>query len=101
MEHHSNIVPWQLLCEEKGCILKVIPVDEAGNLILEAFADLLNSRTKIVSLSHVSNVLGTINPIERYIEMAHRAGAIVVIDGAQSVSSIPIDVQKLACDFFA
>jgi len=101
MEHHSNIVPWQMLCERKGCVLKVIPISESGELIMEEFDRLLSNKTKLVSVTHISNTLGTINPIEEIIEKTHKAGGYVLIDGAQSVQHIPVDVQALDCDFFA
>jgi cysteine desulfurase/selenocysteine lyase len=101
MEHHSNIVPWQLLCEEKKAVLRIIPMNDDGELDLEAFSKLLNEKTRIVSLVHVSNSLGTINPVAEMIRMAHNAGAYVIVDGAQSVQHLPIDVRKLDCDFFA
>jgi cysteine desulfurase / selenocysteine lyase len=101
LEHHSNIVPWQILCEEKGAVLRVIPINDAGELLLDEFEKLLNPRTKIVAVAHVSNALGTINPIGKIIEMAHRAGAPVLIDGAQAAPHIKIDVQSLNCDFYA
>lgn len=100
LEHHANIVPWQMICEEKGSILRVIPVDKYGQIDLAAYKKLLNSRTKIVSVTHVSNVLGTITPIAEIINMAHRYGAKVLIDGAQAASHIPVDVQDLDCDFY-
>jgi cysteine desulfurase/selenocysteine lyase len=100
MEHHSNIVPWQMLCEEKGAKLKVIPIDENGDLILEEFDNLLSERTKIVSIVHVSNSLGTINDISYIINKAHQFGATVVVDGAQASAHINIDVRKLGCDFY-
>jgi cysteine desulfurase/selenocysteine lyase len=100
LEHHSNIVPWQLLCEEKGAILRVIPIHETGELDYEAFEKLLNKKTKLVSIVHISNALGTINPIEKIITAAHQVGAKVFIDGAQSAAHIAIDVQKLDCDFY-
>lgn len=100
MEHHSNIVPWQLVCEEKQASLKVIPVSGEGVLDMEAFKKLLNPRTKVVSVTHVSNALGTINPVEEIIRLAHKAGAVVLIDGAQSTVHLQIDVQKMDCDFF-
>ncbi|WP_128546045.1 cysteine desulfurase [Larkinella soli] len=100
MEHHSNIVPWQMLCEEKGCVLKVIPVNDAGELILEEYEKLLSERTKFVSVVHVSNALGTINPVQTIIEKAHAVGAKVLIDGAQASSHIDIDVQALDVDFY-
>jgi cysteine desulfurase/selenocysteine lyase len=100
MEHHSNIVPWQILCEEKGATLKVIP-QQNGELLLDEYQKLLSSKTKLVSVVHVSNALGTVNPVEQIIQLAHRAGALVMIDGAQSTVHLDIDVQALDCDFFA
>ncbi|WP_288423456.1 cysteine desulfurase [uncultured Spirosoma sp.] len=100
MEHHSNIVPWQMLCEERGCVLKVIPVDEQGDLILDEYDALLSEKTKLVSVVHASNSLGTVNPVKTIIEKAHAAGAVVLIDGAQSSSHLPVDVQALDADFF-
>jgi cysteine desulfurase/selenocysteine lyase len=101
LEHHSNIVPWQLLCEEKGANLKVAPIDDDGVVDLDAFERLLGPRTRIVSLAHVSNALGTINPVKRMTEMAHAAGAVVVIDGAQATPHATVDVQDIGCDFYA
>lgn len=101
MEHHSNIVPWQILCEEKGALLKVIPVDDNGELLMDVYKALLSSRTKLVAVVHVSNALGTVNPIREIIEAAHQAGAKVLIDGAQSAVHLDINVQELDCDFFA
>ncbi len=101
MEHHSNIVPWQILCEEKKSILKVIPVTDDGELDIGAYKNLLSSKTKLVSVVHVSNSLGTINPVKEIIDAAHQVGAIVMIDGAQSTVHLDIDVQQLDCDFFA
>ncbi len=101
MEHHSNIVPWQMLCERKGCILKVIPINEAGELIMDEFDKLLSAKTKLVSITHISNTLGTINHVEEIIEKAHKVGGYVLIDGAQSIQHIKVDVQALNCDFFA
>ena len=100
MEHHSNIVPWQMLCEEKGCILRIIPMTDEGELILEEFEKMLSEKTKFVSVVHVSNALGTINPVAKIIEMAHGVGAKVLIDGAQATSHINIDVQALDADFY-
>ena len=100
MEHHSNIVPWQMLCEEKGAKLRVIPMNDRGELILEEYEKLLNPRTRMVAVAHVSNALGTINPVKQIIEMAHQAGAVVLIDGAQSTPHIPVDVQSLDADFY-
>lgn len=101
MEHHSNIVPWQILCEEKGAVLKVIPVNDNGELVMESYKALLNSKTKLVSVVHVSNSLGTVNPIKEIIEAAHQVGAKVLIDGAQSAVHLDINVHEMDCDFFA
>ena len=100
MEHHSNIVPWQMLCERKGCILKVIPINDSGELQMDVFESYLSDKTKLVAVTHISNTLGTINPIHDIIEKAHEFGAKVLIDGAQSIQHTPIDVQELDCDFF-
>ena len=100
MEHHSNIVPWQMLCEERGCVLRVIPVDDNGELIIDEYEKLLSERTKLVSVVHVSNSLGTINPVKTIIDMAHGAGAVVLIDGAQASSHLDLDVQALDADFY-
>jgi cysteine desulfurase/selenocysteine lyase len=101
MEHHSNIVPWQMLCEERKAALRVVPINDAGELILEEYARLLGSRTKLVAITHVSNALGTINPVRRIIELAHAQGIPVLIDGAQAVPHLAVDVQELDCDFYA
>jgi len=101
MEHHSNIVPWYILCAEKSAVLKVIPINENGELQLDEFEKLLTDKTKIVAVNHVSNALGTVNPIKTIINKAHKAGAIVSIDGAQSAVHLDIDVQDLDCDFFS
>jgi len=101
MEHHSNIVPWQLICEEKGAILKVVPIHKNGTLNLEAYHQLLSVRTKLVACVWASNALGTINPIEEMIKAAHQVGAVFLADGAQAGSHLPIDVQKLDIDFLA
>ena len=101
LEHHSNIVPWQMLCEEKGAKLRVIPVDDRGELLLEEYEKLLGPRTRMVAVGHVSNALGTINPVRQIIEMAHRAGALALIDGAQAAPHLKIDVQALDADFYA
>ena len=101
MEHHSNIVPWQLITESTGAKLKVIPVDERGELIMEIFYQILSDKTKLVSIVHASNALGTINPVKEIIAAAHNKGAIVLVDGAQSSVHIDIDVKDLDCDFFA
>ena len=100
LEHHSNIVPWQLLCEKTGAILKVIPMNEKGELILSEFDRLLSEKTKIVTVNHISNALGTINPIEYMIKKAHEVGAAILIDGAQAVPHLKPDVQALDCDFY-
>jgi len=101
MEHHSNIVPWQVLCQEKGARLRIIPINDAGELLLEEYGRLLGPRTKLVSVVHVSNVLGTINPIAQIVEMAHGRGVPVLVDGAQAAPHMPLDVCKLGCDFYA
>jgi len=101
VEHHSNIVPWQMLCQEVGCTLKVIPMNAAGELIIEEYEKLLSERTKIVSVVYISNALGTINPVKTITEMAHKHGAVVLLDAAQAVAHTPIDVQSLDCDFLA
>jgi cysteine desulfurase/selenocysteine lyase len=101
LEHHSNIVPWQLLCEQTGAVLRVAPITDAGEIDTEALTALLSPRTRIVAVSHVSNSLGTINPIRDIIEQAHGAGAMVLIDGAQAVPHLTVDVQALDCDFYA
>jgi cysteine desulfurase / selenocysteine lyase len=100
MEHHSNIVPWQMLCQEKGAKLRVIPMNDRGELLMEEYEKLLNPRTRMVAVAHVSNALGTINPVRQIIEMAHRAGALTLIDGAQAVPHIKVDVQALDADFY-
>ena len=100
LEHHSNIVPWQMLCQRKKCVLRVIPLHDDLSLNIEAFKSLLNQRTKLVSIAHVSNVLGIINPIEDIIRLAHAQGVPVCIDGAQSAPHMPINVRALDCDFF-
>jgi cysteine desulfurase/selenocysteine lyase len=101
LEHHSNIVPWQLLCERSGAILRVAPIDDRGALIPEAFERLLGDATRIVALAHVSNALGTINPVRELVGLAHARGAVVLVDGAQAVPHIEVDVQALDCDFYA
>ena len=100
MEHHSNIVPWQLLCEEKDAKLKVAPITDAGELVVGELEALLGPRTRLLALSHVSNALGTINPVRRIVELAHRRGVPVLIDGAQAAPHLPIDVQAIDCDFY-
>ena len=101
IEHHSNIVPWQLLCEETGARLRVAPVNDAGEIILDEYAKLLTPRVRLTAFGHASNALGTINPIKRMIAMAHENGSIVLIDGAQGVPHLTVDVQDLDCDFYA
>src|SRR5208283_229627 len=101
MEHHSNIVPWQMLCEEKGAKLRVIPMNDRGELILEEYQKLLNPRTRLVAVAHISNALGTVNPVAEMIAMAHRAGSLVLIDGAQAAPHLAVDVRALDADFYA
>ena len=101
LEHHSNIVPWQMLAQEKGAILKVVPINENGEFLFEAFEQMLSERTKLVSIVHASNALGVINPVEEIIKAAHKVGALVLVDGAQSSVHLDIDVQALDCDFYA
>lgn len=100
IEHHANIVPWQRLCEEKGLHLKVVPVSDKGELDMDAYQRLLGPRTYLVAVTHVSNALGTVNPVEEIIRRAHHAGAVVLVDGAQSVPHLAVDVRKMDCDFF-
>lgn len=100
MEHHSNIVPWQMLCEKTGAILKVAPINEHGELLLEEFEALISKKTKFAALSHMSNALGTINPIKSLINLLHLSGVPVLIDGAQAIPHIPVDVQALGCEFY-
>ncbi len=101
IEHHSNIVPWQLLRDERRIVLKVAPIDDAGNLLLDRFADLLSSRTRLVAMTHVSNALGTITPVADIVRLAHGAGALVLIDGCQAVPHTRVDVQAIGADFYA
>jgi cysteine desulfurase/selenocysteine lyase len=101
LEHHSNIVPWQILCEERGAVLKVIPVNEKGELKMDDYAKLLSEKTKLVSVNYISNALGTINPVKEIIELAHAKGAKVFIDAAQAAPHVKLDVQALDCDFMA
>jgi cysteine desulfurase/selenocysteine lyase len=101
MEHHSNLVPWQLLCERSGAVLRVAPIDDAGELMLDEFERLLGPRTRLVAVTHLSNALGTINAVKRIIELAHAKGVVVLIDGAQAAPHLEIDVQALDCDFYA
>src|SRR5690606_14777138 len=101
MEHHSNIIPWQLVCERTGARLVPAPITDRGEIDLDAFARLVNERTRIVAVAHVSNALGTVNPLERIIDLAHRAGAYVLVDGAQAMAHMKVDVAALDCDFYA
>jgi cysteine desulfurase/selenocysteine lyase len=101
MEHHSNIVPWQILCEEKGATLRVIPMNEKGELLLGEYEKLLNPKTRLVAVVHVSNSLGTINPVKKIIELAHKNNTPVLLDGAQAAPHVKLDVQELDCDFYA
>ena len=101
LEHHANIVPWQMLCEEKGARLRVVPVNDAGELLIDEYERLLNPRTKLVAITHVSNALGTINPVKAIVAAAHRRGVPVLVDGAQAAPHLRIDVQDLDCDFYA
>jgi cysteine desulfurase / selenocysteine lyase len=100
LEHHSNIVPWQILCEQTGAVLRVIPIDGLGQIDMEAYAALLSERTRLVAVSHVSNALGTINPVRQIVDQAHARGAVVLLDGAQAVPHLVVDVQALGCDFY-
>lgn len=101
MEHHANLVPWQMLCQSRGLTLKVIPISDKGEIALADFEALITSRTKLISIAHVSNVLGTVNPIKEIIDIAHKHHIFVMIDGAQAVAHTPVDVQALDCDFYA
>ena len=101
MEHHSNIVPWQILCQEKGARLRVAPVNDRGELIVEEFEKLLSDRTRIAAVTHISNALGTVNPVRQLVEMAHQRGVPVLVDGAQATAHVKVDVQELDCDFYA
>jgi cysteine desulfurase/selenocysteine lyase len=101
MEHHSNIVPWQIVCETQGASLRVIPMDDDGNLLLDEYRRMLNARTKLVAVTHISNALGTINPAAEMVRLAHEHGIPVLLDGAQAVPHQPVDVQELDCDFYA
>ncbi len=100
MEHHSNIVPWQMLCEEKDAKLRVVPINDRGELMMDELPKLLGPRTKLLAVTHVSNALGTINPLRKIIEIAHSHGVPVVVDGAQAVPHVKVDVQELDCDFY-
>ena len=101
LEHHSNLIPWQMVCRDRGTVLRAVPVLPDGYLDLDAYTRLLSPRTRVVALAHVSNVLGTINPVARMVELAHRAGALVLLDGAQAVPHLPVDVTALGADFYA
>ncbi len=101
LEHHSNIVPWQMLAEETGAIIRVVPVNDAGELLIDEYENLFNERTRFVGVTHVSNALGSINPVKQMIAMAHAHGVPVLVDGAQAVPHLPVDVQDLDCDFYA
>jgi cysteine desulfurase/selenocysteine lyase len=101
LEHHSNIVPWQMLCEEKGAFLHVAPINDQGELILKEFEKLLNVRTRLVAVAHVSNALGTVNPVRQIVQMAHAMNVPVLVDGAQATPHMKVDVQELDCDFYA
>ncbi len=101
LEHHSNIVPWQMICQEKGAVLKVIPIDSKGDLDLETFRRLINDKTKIVAVNHISNSLGTINPVKEIVQIAHESNAVVLLDGDQATAHVDVDVQDLDCDFYA
>ena len=100
MEHHSNIVPWQVLCEERKATLRVAPINDAGEILLEEYEELLSERTKIVAITHASNALGTVNPVREMTNMAHKFGAVVLIDGAQGVPHMSVDVREIGCDFY-
>ena len=101
MEHHSNIVPWQMICDEREAVLKVIPINNNGELLMDEYKKLLSDKTKLVAVIHISNTLGTINPVKEIIDLAHQKGALVLLDGAQAVPHIKVDVQDLGCDFYA
>jgi cysteine desulfurase/selenocysteine lyase len=101
MEHHSNIVPWQMVCRERGAVLRVIPMNDDGELLLDEYEKLVGPRTRLVSVVHVSNALGTINPVREMVEIAHRRGVPVLVDGAQAVPHMPVDVREIGCDFYA
>src|SRR5204862_4856472 len=100
MEHHSNIVPWQMLCDEKGARLRIVPMTDEGELLVGRYEALLGDRTRIVAVTHVSNALGTVNPIRRIVEIAHARGIPVLVDGAQAVPHVAVDVQALDCEFY-
>ena len=100
LEHHSNIVPWQIICQERGARLRVVPINDAGELLLEEYEAMLGPRTKLVSMLHISNALGTINPVKQIVELAHSRGIPVLLDGAQAAPHMPVDVRDLGCDFY-
>jgi len=100
MEHHSNIVPWQMVCEERGAGLRIVPITDTGELRLDEYERLLGERTRIVAITHVSNALGTVNPVTEIVQMAHQRGAVVLVDGAQAVAHMPVDVRAMGCDFY-
>ncbi|MBV9911070.1 MAG: aminotransferase class V-fold PLP-dependent enzyme, partial [Sinobacteraceae bacterium] len=101
LEHHANIVPWQLLCEQTGCVLRVAPINRRGELLFEEYTKLLSPRTRLVGIAHVSNALGSILPVKRVVDAAHQVGAVVLVDGAQAAPHLQIDVRALGCDFYA
>ncbi|MFP3566536.1 SufS family cysteine desulfurase [Paraburkholderia sp. SIMBA_030] len=101
MEHHSNIVPWQIVCEQTGAVLKVVPIDDTGALVVDAYESLLSERTRLVAITHLANALGSINPVEHIVAAAHAKGVPVLLDGAQAISHLPVDVRALDCDFYA
>lgn len=101
MEHHSNIVPWQFLCEQTGAVLRSVPIDDTGEFCLDEYEKLLGAKTRLVALTHISNALGTINPVKKIIDMAHACGSVILIDGAQAIAHTPVDVKALDCDFYA
>ena len=101
LEHHANLVPWQILCEERGARLRIAPIDDRGALLVDEFEALLSERTKLVAVTHVSNALGTVNPVRELVALAHRAGAVALVDGAQAVPRLPVDVRAIGCDFYA
>ena len=101
MEHHSNIVPWQLLQNRRGIVIKVVPMHPDGSLDMEAYRNIFTDRTRVVSVCHVSNVLGTVNPVREIVEIAHSHGAVACIDGAQGISHLKVDVQEIGADFYA
>jgi cysteine desulfurase/selenocysteine lyase len=100
MEHHSNIVPWQMVCEERGASLRIVPITDSGELRMDEYERLLGPRTRIVAITHVSNALGTVNPVTEIVQMAHQRGAVVLVDGAQAVAHMPVDVRAMGCDFY-